>query len=488
MAIKKLQGLDAIRRWVVKTFLKEKEQTGVMVNLPKKDFVDLNTSITAERLMRNGIDPNSIKSEDQVENIINQLNDQIKKPRVVSQGDPEFKGIMSKMMGSNVIKADFGKPFKEEIKKMETEATNPRFLDYTIKSMLKMEPIDAMKEANKVIKREGSYKNLSEKEAKKILDDTEDHIFERNVNVDPEDMADGGRIGYKLGTFKKIGEGVKSFAEFLNKKNPVQAYTDYLKSIKDKTLKANKTGKFTDLPLAEVGIPAAGGMLINRAVKKKLEAMSKEDVERKKERDDKAYGGRIGFKKGMDRRTFMKMVGGLTALPILGKLFKGAEIAAPVAEKAVEAAKTVPPYFFDLVNKIKIFGKQRTTPSYKERVNEYTYTGKDGIEYELVEDLDTGDIIIKKDKMGVASSGDESYDVIEDRTEMVYKKGQADETTKGTPADEYDEYKVEFDQDGTAADATEIDEVSKMEIIKEVSGDAPPIKKASGGVAMMLGE
>ena len=50
--------------------------------------------------MRNGIDPNSIKSEDQVENIINQLN----KPKVVSQGDPEFEGIMSKMMGSNVIK------------------------------------------------------------------------------------------------------------------------------------------------------------------------------------------------------------------------------------------------------------------------------------------------------------------------------------------------------------------------------------------------
>jgi hypothetical protein len=391
MAIKKLQGLDAIRRWVIKTFLKEKEQTGVMVNLPKKDFVDLNTSITAERLMRNGIDPNLIKSEDQVENIINQLN----KPKVVSQGDPEFKGIMSKMMGSNVIKRDFGKPFKEEIKKMEAEATNPKFLDYTINSMLKMEPIDAMKEANKVIKREGSYKNLSEKEAKKILDDTEDHIFERDYKTpddpdfDPESMADGGRIG---------------------------------------------------------------------------------------------------FKKGMDRRTFMRLMGGITALPILGKLFKGAEIAAPVAEKAAEVASGAPAYFFDLVNKIKIFGKQRKTPSYKERVNEYTYTGKDGIEYELVEDLDTGDIMIKKDKMGVASSGDQSYDVIEDRTEMVYKKGQADETTKGTPADEYEEYKVEFDQDGTAADATDVDEVSKMEIIKEVSGDAPPIKKASGGVAMMLGE
>ena len=203
---------------------------------------------------------------------------------------------------------------------------------------------------------------------------------------------------------------------------------------------------------------------------------------------DFAIGGRVGFKKGMDRRTFMKLMGGITALPVIGKFFKGAEVAAPVAEKAVEAAKTVPPYFFDLVNKIKIFGKQRQTPSYKERVNEYTYTGKDGIEYELVEDLDTGEIIVKKDKMGVASSGDESYDVIEDRTEMVYKKGQADETTKGTPADEYEEYKVEFDQDGTAADATDVNEVSKMEIIKEVSADTPAIKKADGGIAMMLGQ
>ena len=46
-----------------------------------------------------------------------------------------------------------------------------------------------------------------------------------------------------------------------------------------------------------------------------------------------------------------------------------------------------------------------------------------------------------------------------------------------------------FQADGTtAADATDIDEISKMEIIKEVSDEAPSIKKAGGGIARMLGE
>ena len=76
-----------------------------------------------------------------------------------------------------------------------------------------MEPIDAMKEANKVIKREGIYKALDKKQAKKILDDTEDHIFERNFKTpddpdfDPESMADGGRIGYKKGSIDLARRG-----------------------------------------------------------------------------------------------------------------------------------------------------------------------------------------------------------------------------------------------------------------------------------------
>jgi|TARA_E500000331_G_C17147734_1_gene665747 hypothetical protein len=212
----------------------------------------------------------------------------------------------------------------------------------------------------------------------------------------------------------------------------------------------------------------------------------------------KADGGRIGYKIGSvdkARRAFLKTVGavgaGIGALKtgILG-LTKGA---APVATEAVKSAgsTTAPPsYFFKLMEKIKFMGKKRTTPSYKERVDEYTYRGQDGSEYELIEDLDTGDMKITKDKIGGRTYGDESVEVIEDRTEMVFRKGQMDETTKGKkPSDEYEEYKVEFDQDGTAADATDIDEISKMEIVEEAGDpDSLTLKKAGGGIARMLGE
>jgi hypothetical protein len=45
-----------------------------------------------------------------------------------------------------------------------------------------MEPVAAMKEANKIIKREGIYKNLDETQSKKILQDTEDWIFQRDIS------------------------------------------------------------------------------------------------------------------------------------------------------------------------------------------------------------------------------------------------------------------------------------------------------------------
>ena len=62
--------LTAIRNWVIRTMMKAKGETGIVKTLPKKEIVDINTQITAQRLMENGIDPRSLKNTDQVENAI----------------------------------------------------------------------------------------------------------------------------------------------------------------------------------------------------------------------------------------------------------------------------------------------------------------------------------------------------------------------------------------------------------------------------------
>jgi len=212
----------------------------------------------------------------------------------------------------------------------------------------------------------------------------------------------------------------------------------------------------------------------------------------------KAMGGRIGYKDGPDqpgRRKFMKIMGGLAALPILGKFFKGAKTAAPAAQKVMEnfssTASEAPGYFFDLVTKIKMFGKQsKVGPS--EMVDEYTYIGKNGDEYTLTEDIVSGDAQIVKDKIGIGSYGDKTFDTINDRTVLEYKapKKDVDPDTQRfiDEAAEYEEYRVEFDQDGTQAGADAIDEIIQKEIIEEANKAAPPIKKAGGGIARMLGE
>ena len=89
---------------------------------------------------------------------------------------------------------------------------NPRVqqdVDSIIKDLKNMEPVAAMKEANLIIGRKGKYKNLSGDESQRILKETDDHIFQRDIKYDefgdpikpePEDMAEGGiiRAGFSL--------------------------------------------------------------------------------------------------------------------------------------------------------------------------------------------------------------------------------------------------------------------------------------------------
>jgi hypothetical protein len=97
-----------------------------------------------------------------------------------------------------IIPADSeeGKVITEKlIGKPKAPVTELMTAEKIISDMKKMDPMDAMKEANKVLKKEGKYKNLQEKDVERIMEDTNDFIFGRDIPEDPEGFAKGGRVG-----------------------------------------------------------------------------------------------------------------------------------------------------------------------------------------------------------------------------------------------------------------------------------------------------
>jgi hypothetical protein len=98
--------------------------------------------------------------------------------------------------GKKITEALIGKP-KAEVVSLPTA-------EKILSDMRNLGPIDAMKEANKVLKREGPYKNLTDKDIEKIMDDINDHIFGGDLPVDPEDFATGGRVGFMDGGSKGL--------------------------------------------------------------------------------------------------------------------------------------------------------------------------------------------------------------------------------------------------------------------------------------------
>ena len=134
---------------------------------------------------------------------------------------------------------------------------------------------------------------------------------------------------------------------------------------------------------------------------------------------------------------------------------------------------------------IKKFGKPDKV-TYSDRVEIHRMLSKDGkSELQLTEDLSTGNVQIKKIKP--------EEDMVNEDIVLEYRKGDVDvdpKTGKGIKEpDEYTEgkevtqriYKDNYNE----TDFYEGEGVD--EIIKEVR-EAPPIKKAGGGVAYMLGE
>jgi len=375
--------MKAVIQWVLRTMMKD--QTGIVRTMPKKDIIDFNVAMTAERLMRNGVDPNSLKNANQVENALDMIENKPRKQKTIGEArgikstksakvfDLEGKEIDPKkgIMGGKQIPDDDLPP--------PGSRGGPDDIAAPIQS--EDEILEKLNRENKEATRNLQIKLSKDKGYQKFKGETEEEIRKRFGLDDPEDMAQGGRAGFKLGSIDKA------------------------------------------------------------------------------------------------RRAFLKTMGaagaGITALKT-GLLGLGKQ--APEAIETVkETVKQAPDYFFALVDKIKRFGKSVDDPVADPRV-ERTYRYKN---YELRENAfgDPGETIVTKtDDMGEFGYKEES---------MRFKKGG--QTEDGFLPDEYEEITVRPDAEGKLKDVEDgIEDVS--EIIEEATKSSPPIKKAGGGIARMLGE
>jgi hypothetical protein len=181
--------------------------------------VQFSADALEKRLINLGVDPNSINNQTQLKQLL---------AYVKQTEDQQFNQLFSNVLSGDeaakflnkafpkkgeVVQFPQKKTFKEEIEAMKksgdivdkdkmviSEKITDRemFKDAgkrfnqtdmvadSVARITSMEPVAAMKEANKIIGRKGVYKNLTKEQSQKILKDTDDWIFQR----DPSDLYD----------------------------------------------------------------------------------------------------------------------------------------------------------------------------------------------------------------------------------------------------------------------------------------------------------
>jgi len=511
--------LTAIRQWVLRTMMKD--QTGVMRTLPRKDIFDFNVAMTAERLMRNGIDPNSLKNANQVENALNMIDDRpkvqegIQSTKSAKIMDLEGKEIdpRSKIMGGkqSETEAEIAERLGRENKKAVGNIRKKKLRDEVSKLDDKIEARKLQLEQRGVedFETDSLFNKLNEQR-----NDLELKLDFEDM-VDPENMAQGGRAGFFLGSANPKGLGLLrailknmskkgkeldkfkgadlSALDMLRLSNP-KRFNRLLEDVRGKvnvkegimgtdTVRAmQQTEREKRKGLTEAALNVAKEMkakddairrriaeeaeytIIPRTKKMMMEGMgmSEEAAEKaardmaeaaqnmrliddspiitkegllqlenvlknmetggKKARELNATGGRTGFKDGMTRRTFLKILGGVMSIPIIGKIVKPLKLATGVKKVPIIKTDNVPgkPEWFDqLVNKVIIEGDDVTKRfATGERQSIHQKTLDDGSVVRVTEDVDDGAVRVEYES---------EKNVFGDDVMLQYKKSLPDE-------------------------------------------------------------
>jgi len=206
----------------------------------------------------------------------------------------------------------------------------------------------------------------------------------------------------------------------------------------------------------------------------------------KDKRSLNADGGRIGLKDGpkMTRRTFLKYLTGLAAIPIVGKVVKPLKTVKGVKNVPIIKTSDVkgkPEWFDQLVNKVIIEGDDVSKRfATKDREIVHMKEIDDETVVKVTQDMDEG--IVRVDY----ESPENMYG---DPVGLEFKKGRADEGTKGTPPDEFqttesipvaradgpDDYKIDIDEGGGQSISDLVSDVSKLK--QYATGKKPTLKE-----------
>lgn len=524
-----------IRNFVAK-MVAGRSDDGIMITLKDPKKVDFQSAMMEDFLMRNGIDPNAIQSEDQLKMILN---------RISSMNQQNTSGIRNtesaKVFNTAGEELDPSKPIVGGTQ--EGKKINQEFFIRNAESQ--MPPPGSRGGANDIAapvqSSEESLKNMIVAENKKNIaamknrkkrpvqrESLEDFVDDaggvdpddpRSIDdfiPDPEEKADGGRIGFFMGSkfpkglatlremvkfFSKGKDKERSGSEILRMVNPKQfnklledpriydkfdvqkgigapeliknMQADQMKNrtmMIEEILSAAKNIRKSDVgtmerkneiikEMIERGIDreTAGEMadtmvrmaeatvgkrttpkLTDEGILELENVLKNMETGGKKKRDLNADGGRIGLKDGMNRRTFLKLLGGLASIPIVGKVFKPLKTVKGVKNVPIIKTGDVPgkPEWFDqLVNKVIIEGDD-VTKRFATQERQVVHMKKidDETTVTVTQDLNDGSIMVDVDDPIRNVMGESGQDT---SVQMMLKKGQADETTKGTPADEF---------------------------------------------------
>ena len=326
----------------------------------------------------------------------------------------------------------------------------------SIARITSMEPVAALKEANKIIKREGIYKNLNKDQSQAILKGTDDWIHQR----DPNDLYDYDKN--------------RPFRDDPDFDPDDPDYQDYLKN-RDRD--DYYTGGMVDIEpnLSDIGHGADALMARTRLISPGAQGTTSTGLNYLLAEDNDNI--RVPFKSGTDlkKRAFLKLMaaltGGIGAIKSGLVGLSGKEAPVQVTKEVVkQSVPDVPPHFLKLVEKISKFGEDTLATQDKVIAKKYK-------DYYMEKDF-AGNIEITKTKTGANEFG-------EGPIEEVYMKYTAPDDALPTGKDtvvkrgDYEEFTARPDMEGKMKD---VEDGVPDDIIEEVmTMDDTIIKKAEGG-------